>query len=440
MNNIKTRADAFMWENGMLASQIDSKEACRRFAEEMDQGLLSEPKGSLKMLCTYIGAEGQVNAEESVIAIDAGGTNLRIALVTFKENVPPRISQFYTYRMPGTNGEMDRETFLRTLADYLLPVIDYSNRIGFCFSFPTEILPDCDGRVICFNKEVNVKGMDGHCLDAELLETLERVYNKKGKRILILNDTVATLLAGKATVAGKEYDGYIGFILGTGTNTCFVEDNEKLRARYPAVTGQGKTIVNIESGGYAGAPRGIFDRMLDAETANPGDQMFEKMISGAYQGELMRLILQYAAQAGLFSRNAAEKFKALKNLTGKDLNEFCDMPESKTGILAECLVDGDESDRDMLYCLVEDFYERTAKLVAINLVSITERAGIGHNPEKPVCIAAEGTTFYKSNLFQAKLESCLQEFIRSGTGPYYEFVKGENVTLVGSAMAALLNK
>lgn len=42
-----------------------------------------------------------------------------------------------------------------------------------------------------------------------------------------------------------------------------------------------------------------FDRSIDENSINPSKQLFEKMISGMYMGELGRLVIEKAVNAGL---------------------------------------------------------------------------------------------------------------------------------------------
>lgn len=94
--------------------------------------------------------------------------------MTFNQDKTPVIEDFQRYPMPGTNGEISKEEFFSTIADYLMPVIDRSNKIGFCFSYPTEILPNKDGRLIRFNKEVKVRDMVGEEIGRGILEVLRQ--------------------------------------------------------------------------------------------------------------------------------------------------------------------------------------------------------------------------------------------------------------------------
>ena len=52
---------------------------------------------------------------------------------------------------------------------------------------------------------------------------------------------------------------------------------------------------------------------------------------------------------------------------------------------------------------------------------------------------AEGTTFYKAPLLRPKLAYYLDTFLRGELGFACEIVKADDATLIGSAVAALLN-
>ena len=93
----------------------------------------------------------------------------------------------------------------------------------------------------------------------------------------------------------------------------------------------------------------------------------------------------------------------------------------------------------MLYYLIDGVIERAAKFVAVNLAAIMQKTGKGKNPLKPVCITAEGTTFYKSKLFRDKLNYYVRTYLNDELNIYCEFVKAENATLIGTAIAGLLN-
>jgi hexokinase len=155
METIRAKVDSFLNQYDMSPTN-DLDADCQAFIAEMQAGLTEQP-GTLKMLCTYISADREIPVNEPVIVMDAGGTNFRVALVTFDESHKPVIEDFNVYPMLGTQGEISSEDFYASIVRYLEPIINRSNRIGFCFSFPTVITPDRDGLLLGFNKEVKVR-------------------------------------------------------------------------------------------------------------------------------------------------------------------------------------------------------------------------------------------------------------------------------------------
>ena len=78
MNSLSERTDDFLKSIDMHPDQTDPERFVRDFLSEMDAGLAGEAS-SLKMIPTYVSADGTPQDGESVIAIDAGGTNLRVS-------------------------------------------------------------------------------------------------------------------------------------------------------------------------------------------------------------------------------------------------------------------------------------------------------------------------------------------------------------------------
>ena len=88
--------------------------------------------------------------------------------------------------------------------------------------------------------------------------------HQEKKSIVLVNDAVTTLIGGKAACPDRQFDSYIGFIWGTGTNTCYMEQTRRITKLGSAADIDGTMLINVESGGYAKAPRGAF-----SNTASP---------------------------------------------------------------------------------------------------------------------------------------------------------------------------
>jgi hexokinase len=78
------------------------------------------------------------------VVLDAGGTNLRAALMSFSSEGKPIIENFSKHPMPGTGGrDVGKEEFFDTLAALVEPLIDQAEKNRFLFflshgnSFPT---------------------------------------------------------------------------------------------------------------------------------------------------------------------------------------------------------------------------------------------------------------------------------------------------------------
>ncbi len=432
MTNIKDKAVSFLKKHKMDVSDVDIDSTVGVYLDEMERGLAG-CESSLKMLPTYLSPGPEIPAGKKVIVLDAGGTNFRVATLHFDQQHKPVIENFSKHPIPGIEKEVTSEEFFSTLTEHSRGVLDQADTIGFCFSYPCEIMPDKDGKLIHFSKEVKAKQVEGQMIG----QNLNKALNAAGydtKHIVILNDTVTTLLAAKANPE-REFDDYIGFILGTGTNICYTEQNKNITKASNLDPG-GSQIINVESGNFAKAPMGKIDKLYDASTINPGLQNFEKMISGAYLGPLCLAMLKTAVEDNLFSSQAAQNIENMVELQTKDINSFMHNPLGQNPLTNVCVT---EDELVLVYHLADRLIDRAAKLTAVNLSATSIKTGRGQNPLKPICIVAEGTTFYRLKSLKSRVEAYLREYLESQKGIYTEIVHIDNSTLLGAAIAGLTN-
>jgi hexokinase len=437
VEKIKQTVAKFLSKHDMYHADIDMEATCRTFLQEMDRGLAGR-RGSLAMLPTYLDIDRRIPRNKPVIVMDAGGTNFRVATVTFKPNGTAVVRSRPVRRMPGIKKEVGKEEFFGTMAGYVASVLRRSQNIGFCFSYPIEMFPSKDGRALFFSKEIKAPEAAGQMIGQNLNIAINRMGYAGRKHVVLLNDTVATLLAGRGSAVGRRYDSYIGFILGTGTNTSYVEQNSKI-TKAKDIDPAKSQIVNIESGGFGKAPRGDIDVKFDAASVSPGVHIFEKMISGAYLGPLCLKTAHVAAKSGLFSRAAARKLRAIEEATTKDISDFLMLPETGDNPLAKALAGQREEDVVTLYYLVDALVERAAKLTAINLSSAAIKSGKGRNPCRPVCIVAEGSTFYLLWSLKHRVECYLTQYLTNKKAVHYDIINVKDATLIGAAIAGLTN-
>ena len=422
-------AKAFLRRHGLGASLVDVATVQASFLEEMEAGLAGAPS-SLAMIPTFVTTDKPVPPNTPVTVMDAGGTNLRVATVQFSESGVPEISGFRKFPMPGASRYVSKDGFYQSLAEVLQPLAEKAERIGFCFSYATEITPDCDGKLLYWTKEIQAPDVVGTFVGAELNRKLVPM-GCGGKRIVILNDTIATLLAGKSFGSARRYSNYTGVIVGTGSNTAYVEANARI-AKVPDLPA-GAMAINLESGGFGKCPRSDFDEMLDATLANPGKQTFEKMISGGYLGGVGLQVLRTAAAEDLLSPAAGTVINTWKDLSTIDMDDFLANPFRAGPFRQEAF---SSADLEMMLWLCAEVVRRAAVLIAINISTPVLKTGSGKNPLHPVCITVDGSTFYKTTNLKSLVEENLRRIL-GRRGVHFEVLKVEEAPLIGAAVAGL---
>ena len=414
----------FLRDISMHPDCTDIHAATKEFLSELEKGLGGEDS-SLKMIPTYISAYGEPADNIPIIAVDAGGTNLRVALVTFVSSKPV-LSGLRVYPIPGSLREISADEFFDEIAEKILPLTEVSSRIGFCFSYPAEIFPDRDGKILRLSKGVFVRDATGLVIGKELLKKLREKGVSKEFSFALLNDTVASMMGGAAEFPISNFDGICGLILGTGFNTCYTEKGGRITklSNAPDMT------INCESGNFSKVPRGMPDDMVDSASENPGIGFYEKMISGAYLGKVITNTAIIAAENGFLSANFARMEQAFS------LPELDDFLRGKLNRISELCV-GDDS--EFLKEIINKCFDRAAKLACVNIAALCLQCDGGKSDGYPFCVVAEGSTFYKSLLMRAKLEKYVKEYIEGRLSRHITFRGAENLTLTGAALAALIN-
>ncbi len=121
-----------------------------------------------------------------------------------------------------------------------------------------------DGKLISVTKEQQFKDLINKTIGWEIEKY---IFQKQKKRIKVsvVNDTITLLLAMRRS--SYNYLGAAG-VVGTGTNFSFFLDEN--------------TAVNLESGNFNKLPKTETGKIIDKNSINPGQQLFEKEVSGAY--------------------------------------------------------------------------------------------------------------------------------------------------------------
>ena len=168
-------------------------------------------------------------------------------------------------------------------------------QLGFTFSFPVNQIGINRGTLARWTKGFDIEEAIGQDV-CQLLQTEIDILQLPVKVAALVNDTVGTLMARSYASPGKTGT-LLGAIFGTGTNGAYVEKLSKVTklanmetADYDKTTEN--MIINTEWGSFDNQmsvlPNTPYDTALDAESVNPGIQMFEKRVSGMFLGEILR--------------------------------------------------------------------------------------------------------------------------------------------------------
>lgn len=404
----------------LTVTEADLQRGMARFEEEMALGLRTPGASSLYMEPCYVDLPTGRERGRAV-ALDFGGTNARAALVEVTAGGcrvlgaarrPLRVSGAYDVTRSETPealfdflAELVREALVKGGArtDEALP-------LGHTFSFGTRQQELSDARLIVWSKEIEVPGVEGEYVNAQLRAALARAGLRHVAPTAILNDTTAVLLAAAFRHPGTA----IATIYATGFNSCYLET---FGGRRPPM------IYNIESGSYRHFPQSALDRALDAASSKPGAQRLEKMISGRYLGELLTRALQRGGQADapLLSGEAVGQLAAgaLRALPGGA--PLTETARAGLGALARALI------------------RRSARLAGMTLAAVlSHRAAVdGQDVIARQPLAMDGAVFAYMPGVEAELRGTLSLLLgRAAQGLTLPLVR--DASSEGAAIAALL--
>lgn len=432
----KTARD-FLNDTGAYWGSFNPNSLLKEYLNTMKLGL-AEKGSSLEMIPTYIPYDHPVPTEKPVAVIDAGGTNLRVARLRFDNEGKVHFEKVSKHPMPGREEELGRKAFFDTLAEAAAPVIDPDTPLGFCFSYATEVFPNRDGRLIRWSKEVKAPEVEGEVIGEGLIAALKRRGHSAPGSFAILNDTTATLLAGKTSAAPRQCGDFIGFILGTGINSCYGEDNRNI-AKINS-SDSGKQIINLESGSYGNFPQGEGDKRFANSTQDPRFYLQEKMASGRYFGPMVCETLKVAVEKGIFPAAVSATLLSVNEIKTFEADDYLHNPNNPANTIHRLLRDTDGESREVVYHIIDALLERAALFTAINMGAVTLKSGGGTSPIHPICITVDGTTFYAYNNFKKRVHFHLKNLLTDENERFIHFNCVDDGPLIGAGIAALGNK
>lgn len=285
--------------------------------EELSKGLSSvtHDTADVKMFSSYVRHLPVGNERGNVLALDLGGTNLRVLRVTLhgrgrKPSINSKVFVVPRSVMIGSGKKLFAhlaECLHRFLeADRML---GESLTLGFTFSFPCVQCGISSARLTAWTKGFSCEGVVGQDVVSLLQEAIDNI-GIRVKVSALINDTVGTLMA---CAYGKPKTS-IGLIVGTGFNACYVERLSRVGTWDGDYDEPSHVIINTEWGGLGNSGsvdwiRTSFDREVDKSSINPGRQIYEKLVSGMYMGEIVRNVILSLMEKRLLFMGSVEQYK-----------------------------------------------------------------------------------------------------------------------------------
>ncbi|KAI3372680.1 hypothetical protein L3Q82_023140 [Scortum barcoo] len=413
-------------------SKEELKEVMMRMQREMDRGLRLDTHGeaSVKMLPTYVCSTPEGSEVGDFLALDLGGTNFRVMLVkvgedeerSFKVETKNQMYSIPEDAMTGT-AEMASD-YIAILFQYQDELFDYIAEcmsdfldkhhikhkklpLGFTFSFPVRHEDIDKGILLNWTKGFKASGAEGNNVVGLLRDAIKRRGDFEMDVVAMVNDTVATMISCYYEDRSCE----VGMIVGTGCNACYMEEMRTVEL----VEGEeGRMCVNTEWGAFGDNGeleefRLEYDRVVDETSINPGRQLYEKLISGKYMGELVRLVLMKLVNEDLlFNGEASEQLKT----RGSFETRYVSQVESDTGdrkqiynILSSLGVLPSELDCDIVRLVCESISTRSAHMCGAGLAGVINLMRERRSQEAlKITVGVDGSVY---KLHPCSEESCL---------------------------------
>ena len=376
------------------------------FRQDLQLGLRDVSLSSMRMLKSYVGLPSGKETGE-YLALDFGGTNIRVFKIRLdgdgKFEVVKRVGRPLV--VPGEYDYICKDSTAEQMFGFIAELIDEAidgdhatkYYLGHTFSFPSTQDNLYNARLIIWTKEFATQGVEGEVANDLLVEALKKRGVNNVEPVAVLNDTVAVLLSA----AYKTPDTFIGSIYATGHNTCYLEPT----IHDPKGVGAGGMILNLECGNFSKLTPNRFDKEYDEGSEKPGEQRFEKMVSGRYMGELFGMAI-----AELLGEKGKSYGLTSVDMSMMILDESPNLSRASDIIMAKVGRELEREDVKKVRELAKAIVIRSARLVASSFVALVwQRAGKGKIERQHV--AVDGSVYEKMPLAKENITKAISELL-----------------------------
>ncbi|XP_059515312.1 hexokinase-2 isoform X3 [Myotis daubentonii] len=435
------KVDQYLYH--MRLSDETLLEISKRFRKEMEKGLgaTTHPTASVKMLPTFVRSTPDGTEHGEFLALDLGGTNFRVLRVRVTDNGLQKVEmENQIYAIPEDimrgSGTQLFDHIAECLANFMdkLQIKDKKLPLGFTFSFPCIQTKLDESFLVSWTKGFKSSGVEGKDVVTLIRKAIQRRGDFDIDIVAVVNDTVGTMM----TCGYDDQNCEIGLIVGTGSNACYMEEMRHI----DMVEGdEGRMCINMEWGAFGDDGvlddiRTEFDQEIDMGSLNPGKQLFEKMISGMYMGELVRLILvKMAKEELLFRGKLSPELLAKGRFETKDVS---DIEGEKDGIrkahevLVRLGIEPTQEDCVATHRICQIVSTRSASLCAATLAAVLRRIKENKSEERlRSTIGVDGSVYKKHPHFAKRLHKTVRRLVPDCD---VRFLRSEDGSGKGAAM------
>uniref|UniRef100_A0A8C0M8Y2 Phosphotransferase n=2 Tax=Canis lupus TaxID=9612 RepID=A0A8C0M8Y2_CANLF len=299
--------------------------------------------------------------------------------------------------------------------------------LGFTFSFPVRHEDIDKGILLNWTKGFKASGAEGNNIVGLLRDAIKRRGDFEMDVVAMVNDTVATMISCYYEDRRCE----VGMIVGTGCNACYMEEMQNVEL----VEGdEGRMCVNTEWGAFGDSGELDeflleYDRVVDENSLNPGQQLYEKIIGGKYMGELVRLVLLKLVDENLLFRGEASEQLRTR---GAFETRFVSQVESDSGdrkqiynILSTLGLRPSATDCDIVRRACESVSTRAAHMCAAGLAGVINRMRESRSEDvMRITVGVDGSVYKLHPSFKERFHASVRRLTPSCEITFIESEEG----------------
>lgn len=293
----------------------------------------------------------------------------------------------------------------------------YSFPLSFTFSFALKQTSLNSAIVLQMSKGWNLSGIIGEDAGALLQNSLTK-RNIPVHVVCLINDAVGTYMSA----AYKHNNTIAGAVVGTGTNAAYYES-------------KWKRVINTEWGALAknSVPINKFDIEVDRKSADPGINLFEKMATGEYLGELTRLVLIEASP--LFTGPLDIPVEPFSIST----KTMCIFYAEET-IVTDFMfgIQMTPQNKEIIQRICQAILRRSAALIATGIAALYKRVNLGSNDN--VNVSIDGSIFIKTAGYSDMLSEYLNLILGDVSHKIFLTAEEDGSSIGGAVVAAMAEK